>query len=353
MAVTIYDVARKAGVGIGTVSRAINNSPQIKPETKERILAAIEELGYSPHTMAQRLARRHTGILAAVMPFYTGHFYQELLRGIQRSLSKYEYDLIIYFVDRQNKLNVYLDRTLKEKRCDGVLVISMDVPVEYIQRFAAAKLPLIVLDRWQSGVDCVHVENEEGAYQATRYLISLGHRRIAMISGNQESKPTRQRRRGYERALRSAHIAVDEGLFISADMVAGEDSVLLNDGFNAEAGRKAMERLLRLQDGAPTAIFASSDILAVGAMKAAQEAGCRIPEDVQIIGFDDIELAGYLSLTTMKQPMHEMGKLAIERIMEKIETKSDEIKQICLKTELVERTTARRTATTNRIRLSS
>ncbi len=337
MAVTIYDVAKKAGVGIGTVSRAINDSPQIRPETKQRVMDAIRELGYSPHSMAKRLARRKIGILAAIMPFYTGHFYQELLRGIQKSLAQFEYDLLVYYVDKADKLTAFLDRTLKEKRCDGVMVISMDVPEDYVEKFTNARLPVVVVDRAHKKLDSVQVQNEDGAYMATHYLIQLGHRRIAMIAGNRWSLPARQRHQGYLRALQEVGIPAKPDYYVTADGLSRDAAVQANDGFNEIAGKLAMEHLLAMPAERPTAIFAASDILAIGAIQAIRQAGLSVPEDMAVIGFDDIELAKYLSLTTVQQPMFEMGRLAVETVMEKIEGRMEEVKHILLSTRLVER----------------
>jgi len=337
MAATIYDVAKLAGVGIGTVSRAINGSPQIRPETKERVMQAVRTLGYAPHVAAQHLARKRIGMLVAIMPSYSGHFYQELLRGVQHSLAKYDYDLIVYFVDKFGKLETYLERTLNEKRSDGVLVISMDISDEYVNKFETAGLPLVIVDRAHEKVDSIEVENEMGAYLATRHLIATGHTRIAMIAAHSQSNPAAQRYQGYRRALEEANIRFDPELYLSADMLGSDETLQYNDGFNETVGHKAMERLLALNSRRPTAVFACCDIQAVGAMKAIQAASLKIPEEVSIIGFDDIELAGYLALTTMQQPMYEMGILAIERMMAKIEGQQVRPRHIRLETRLVKR----------------
>lgn len=339
MAKTIYDVAKKAGVGIGTVSRAINNSPQIKPATKQKVLDAIQTLGYSPHSMAQRLAKRRTGIMATIMPFHTGHFYQALLRGIQQNLQKHSYDLLVQYVDKTNTQNRFLDSVLQEKRCDGVLMISMKVGDSYVKKFANTKLPLVLVDRAHSAVDSIHVENKKGAFQAVNYLVALGHRRIGMISGHRDNPPANRRSAGYNSALKKAGIEYRTEHDISADELSDDEKYHFNDGFNEDVGFVAMHKFLSMGENRPTAVFASADIQAIGAIKAAQAAGARIPDDISIIGFDDIELASYLSLTTMQQPMYEMGLLAVDLIMNKIEKKTTEIEQIKLSTKLVERGT--------------
>ena len=336
MAVTIYDVAKHAGVGVGTVSRAINDSPNIRPKTKELVLKAIEELGFSPHGMAKRLATKRMGIVAAIMPFYTGHFYQELLRGIQQTLLKYENDLIIHNVEKPSKVLNFLDRTLQEKRCDGILAISIDIPDSYISKFVQAGLPVIVVDRAHDQLDCVLVDNEQGGYLATRYLIECGHRKIAMISGSKASLPAQKRFAGYCRAIDEAGLHIDDDFFVSSDVLSNGIDAQSNDGFNEQAGWLAMNLLLQKKKR-PTAVFASSDIQAIGALKCAKEQGLKIPHDMAIIGFDDIELSSYLSLTSMQQPMREMGRIAAETLMDKIENRSEEVRHVLLRTKLVER----------------
>ncbi|MDQ7054951.1 MAG: substrate-binding domain-containing protein [candidate division KSB1 bacterium] len=154
-----------------------------------------------------------------------------------------------------------------------------------------ARLPVVVVDRGHDRLDCIQVENERGAYLATQHLIRFGHHKIGMISGNRHSEPAKQRYQGYARAMREAGLTVKPEWFISADMLETTPKIQQNDGFNIHAGRVAMKRLLQMGEERPTAIFAASDILAIGAMRAANEAGLRIPDDLAVIGFDDIELA--------------------------------------------------------------
>ena len=179
MAATIYDVAKKAGVGIGTVSRAINNSPHINVGTKARILAIANELHYQPHALAQSLARKKTNTIASVVPFFTNYFYVELLKSVQRALSRSHYDLILFSVDRMNRRDRTIDRVLSERRCDGVLIISLGVMDGYAEKFIAAGLPV------SSSTICTRPSirrNREpgGAFAAASHLHRSGHRRIGI-----------------------------------------------------------------------------------------------------------------------------------------------------------------------------
>lgn len=334
MAVTIYDVARKAGVGIGTVSRVINKSPQITEQTKAKVLQAIQELNYQPHIVAQSLARRKTQTIGCIIPFFTtGYFYIELLRGIQKKLTACKYDLILYSVDTTNKKETFLQRSLKERRVDGILLVSLDIPDEYAQKFVQSNLPVVLLDSYHPTLDSITVDNLEGAYVATRHLISLGYQKIAMIDAQLKSFPARLRLEGYKNALAEYGYTFEECYFVACDFAHEAD------GFNKEAGYTAMQRLLDLEDEKPRAVFVSSDIQAVGAIDAIKEQGLRIPEDIAVVGFDDIELSRYIGLTTMRQPILEMGELAVERLMQKIAGEPAMQFNYCFHTELVVRET--------------
>lgn len=331
MAVTIYDVAKKAGVGIGTVSRTINNSSQVTAATREKVLKAIDELNYQPHALAQGLARKKTHMIATIVPFFTGYFYHDLLKGINHEASKHQYDLILYNVDQTNKVERFLKRTLQEKRVDGVLLISLNISDEFMDEFLRSQFPIVLVDAFHENLDSITVENEKGAYIATKHLIQQNHQKIGMIDGQLKSIPARVRLEGYKNALRDHGINFDERLLVISDFDSEED------GFNRESGYRAMNRLLGFPEERPTAVFVSSDIQAIGAMQSIREHGLSIPDDIAIVGFDDIEMASYLGLTTMRQPMHEMGELAVCRLMDKIANKGEPNFKHSFSTELIVR----------------
>ncbi len=312
MSVTIYDVAREAGVGIGTVSRAINDSDSIADDTKEKVLAVARELGFRPQASARGLARKRTNTIGVIVPFFTGYFFRELLRGIQEESSKHQYDLILYSVDQTNKKEIFLKKIFQERKIDGLLFVSMEMTDGEAENFHICHFPVVLIDNYHPGLDSITVENKDGAYVATEHLIRLGHSRIAMINGHLKSAPARARLDGYKRALHDHGIDFRHEYMYISDFVHGED------GFNQVAGFEAMKRMLSLNGHRPTAVFISSDIQAVGAMKAIREHNLNIPEDMAMVGFDDIEMAQFIGLTTMRQPMFQMGKLAVERLVERI-----------------------------------
>ncbi len=316
MPVTIYDVAKKAGVGVGTVSRAINNSPLIHPNTKERILQVIRELNYQPHALAQSLARKKTFTIASVVPFFTNYFFVELLRSVQLALARNNYDLILYNIHRMDRRDSTLDRVLHQRRTDGVLIFSLQVGDHYAERFIQSNIPVVIVDHMHPKIDSIVIANQKGAYVATRHLIALGHREIGMINGHLSSYPAMLRLKGFQQALQESGLSFDDRHVVICDATSGEH------GFNEAAGYAAMKRLIAQNHQLPTALFVASDVQALGVMRAAKEAGIRIPEDMAIVGFDDIELAKFVGLTTMRQPIVQMGEMAVDHLLAIVNGKS-------------------------------
>ena len=318
MRVTIYDVARKAGVGIGTVSRVINNSHQISPKTREKVLRVIKELKYQPSVMAQGLARRKTNTIACIVPFFTGYFYFEMLGGVQQALSQCGYDLILYSVDQIERKDQFLKKALRERRVDGVLLFSMAITDSLAEKFIQSKLPIILVDAYHPLLDSICVENKEGAFQATEHLIKLGHKKIGMINGNLRSNPAKMRLEGFMQALTENNLLPDKRAIYHVNDDA-DPKIYHNDGFNKQAGAEGMRQILLLgRERRPTALFVASDIQASGALQEAKRNNLKVPEDIAIVSFDGIELSGYLGLTTMKQPMREMGEIAVDYLIGKI-----------------------------------
>ncbi len=330
---TIYDVAKKAGVGIGTVSRVLNKKPHISEKTRLLVEKAISDLDFQPHSMARNLARRRTNTVACIIPFFTGFFFVQLLSGIQRKITHFEKDLILYSVDSTIKKETFLSRVLKEHRVDGVLYVSLEISDADAARFTDHDFPIVLVDSYHPDLDSIKVDNVGGAVMATNHLIALGYNRIAMIDGQLKSVPARLRLAGYKNALENSGIPFRDRYFIACDFAREAD------GFNQEGGYAAMQQLLALGDDRPDAVFVSSDIQAIGAMQAIREQGLRIPEDVAVVGFDDIELARHVGLTTVRQPTIEMGELAVERLVQRIDGRPAVDFQQRLGTEVIVRDT--------------
>lgn len=313
MAITIYDLAREAGVGIGTASRCLNNHPNVSAKTREKVLAVAKRLNYQPHAHAQRLASRKSNTFSTIIPFFTNYFFIEILQGVQDKASELGIDLVLYGVNHPNQVEYYLRRSLHGGRVDGVMFFSMKFPESYVTKFQLMKLPLVIVDSYHEKFDSMLVKNKEGAMQATNHLIQLGHRNIGLINASLETTPAKQRLEGYKLALEQAGIPFDPEKVIIA-------SNGKQDGFNRDAGYASMKEILRRNFGhnSITAVFVASDVQAIGALEAARELGVRVPEDIAVVGFDDIELAKYAQLTTVRQPMHTMGTLAVQMLMERM-----------------------------------
>ncbi len=313
MGVTIYDLAREARVGIGTVSRCLNNHPSVSPETRARVLAVVKRLNYQPHAYAQRLASRKTNTISAIIPYFLSYFFVQVLQGVQDRAAEMGFDMILYGVNRPEQADYYLRRSLNRGHVDGVLFFSMRFPDSYVAKFQQMELPLVLVDAMHPQFDSIHVENREGARLATRHLIGLGHRSLAMINASLQTRPAQDRMQGFRDALEEAGFAFSpERVFIS--------EIGKLDGFNREAGAASMRALLGAQAEAQpvTAAFIASDVQAIGALEVCRENNVRVPEDMAVVGFDDIELAQHARLTTMRQPMHEMGELALDKLLARI-----------------------------------
>ncbi len=329
---TIYDIAKAAHVGIGTVSRVLNNHPNVSLATRTRVLNIANRLNWQPHPYARGLARQKTNTILAVVPFFSTYFFVEVLRGVQTKLGQMEYDLILYGISDPHHVDELLKRNSLRMRVDGVLFLSMAIPERFVEQYARLKIPIVLVDTKQKGLDSVFVENVTGARTATRHLISLGHKRIAMLNASMRSQPAQERLEGFRMAMREADLAIDPRLTVSSN------STVL-DGFTRESGYELMKELLGLGHDRPTAVLVASDIQASGALWAREEVGLHCPDDVAIVGFDDIELASHLRLTTMHQPMFDMGVLAGRKIEERINGSDSPPSSIPLVPELVIRDT--------------
>ncbi len=316
--VTIYDIAREAGVGIGTVSRVLNNSTNVTPETRKRVKEVARRLNYQPHTYAQRLARRQSETISAIIPFFTNYFFIEVLQGVQDKISQLGYDLVLYGVNNVDQVEAYMSRALQRGRVDGILFFSMKLPEKIVARLRDAKLPMVLVDTVSPDFDSISVANVEGAYTATTHLLELGHTSVGMVNAQLSSPPALERLQGYRHALESHGIQYSAGL-----VKTGSNNK--QDGFNREAGYEAMSEFVTMGADMPRAFFVSSDIQAMGAIAALTDNGLRVPEDVVLVGFDDIELARHMKLTTMRQPMYQMGVLAIERLVSRMSNPDMEI----------------------------
>lgn len=322
---TIYDIAKKAGVSIATVSRVVNNSDGIADKTREKVLKVADELGYYPQAYAQGLARKKKNIIMVVVPVLSNYFFMEVLAGIQDEISNYNYDLNIFNVQSNGDDNMFsqVENIIKRQWADGYLFISTHLRNKELEQLQSYDMPITLIDESYPGMDSVSVDNDEGIEKAMHYFLEKGITRVAMISAMKTSKPGQQRIEGYKKALKEAGVAVDEQLIVTGDS-------MYRDGFSEQNGYEAMTKLLEM-DNPPEACFCTSDIQAVGAMKAMREKGARIP----IIGYDDITISNYIGLSTIRQPMYDMGTLATKKLVNRMKNRDSEIEQKVFAPELI------------------
>ena len=307
---SIKDVAREVGVSTATVSRALRGLPRVSDETRVRVLRVAARLDYvaSPH--AASLASGQTRAVGVVVPFVTRWFYGSVVQGAEQLLREAGYDLLLYNLggDKEARRRVFRTHLLR-KRVDAVLVLSLTPTDEEVAALSRLDRPVAVVGATVEGWSSVRINDLETARIAMRHLIDLGHRRIGYVGGSLEDQldfaAPLDRLNGYRAAMAEAGLPVQPGLEVVGD-------------FTVRGGLAATRTLLQL-DPRPTAIFAASDEMAVGAVHAVREAGLRVPEDVSVVGIDDHEMAEFFQLTTVAQPVREQGRLAATLLLKALE----------------------------------
>jgi len=330
---TIQDVARAAGVSVSTVSRVLNKKDDVSPDTLQKVQDVIAELGYTSSLAARSMRSRRTGVIGLIMPELEDPFCIQLLKGINHAIVALDYDLIAYTsgsISRHSKAEreQHYVALLNGSVTDGVIVVTPAAT-----SFSTAA-PVVAIDPNNECPECVAVTamNHAGALAAMEYLISLGHRRIGFIGGRPDLQCAQQRQQGYTDALRQAGIALDPGFITTGD-------------FTRANGRSCAAQLLSLPEP-PTAIFATNDESAMGAIEAAREAGRRVPDDLSVVGFDNIPEAAYHNpaLTTVDQFIVKMGYVATEMLIHLIQGERLESDRCTVPTQLVVRDSCRTVA---------
>jgi LacI family transcriptional regulator len=317
--VTIRDVARVSGVSPMTVSRVINESERVSPETRQRVEHAIAELGYVPNRHARGLSRRRTGTIAVIVPDVANPFFTLIVRAAEEVARRADYRVLLC----DTRADVTVERDVISEmiahRVEGIVIAPVsDRSSAHLQQLARFGVPFVLIDRTVSGVeaDVVLGDSSGGAQQLVEHLIGLGHRRIGMIVETDDVSTARDRRHGYEAALEAAGITVDPKLVTEATV-------------DPEGGVEGMRRLLAL-DEPPTAVFTVNNLVALGAIEAVRSAGLEVPDDVALVCFDDIEYASrlYPFLTAMEQPAETFGALGTQLLLERIEGRGSERKRM-------------------------
>lgn len=328
MTVTIYDVAREAGVSMATVSRVVNNNPNVKPQTRKKVFEAIERLGYRPNAVARGLASKKTTTVGVVIPDISNSIFAEIARGIEDIANMYHYNIILCNADKKKEKEIRVINTLLEKQVDGLLFMGGVVTEDHIQAFRTAAVPIVLCATKDEGgnIPSVDIDHEAAAYDAVNTLIRHGHRDIAMISGTlQDPANGYARFQGYKKALENAGIEYKE------------DLVRIGN-YRYESGIEAMKYFLGLKKK-PTAIFSATDEMAIGAVHCIQDAGLHVPEDFSIISVDNIRMASMVrpQLSTVAQPMYDIGAVAMRLLTKLMKKEHVEHAQVTLPHETIMR----------------
>ncbi len=329
--VTIVDIAEESGVSYSTVSRVLNGYEFVKDSTRQRVLATADRLGYVANIQARSLAGGKTNIIGILVPGLDNGYIGEIVRGADLALVQSNYNMVLYTTHRfEGKESIYV-KSFYNHLCDGLILVIPIMHSTYLDLLHQEQFPYVLVDQNDKtgASNIVDSTNWQGAYDATSYLIKLGHRKIAHISGLSEIGSALDRRDGYLSAMTDHNIPLNPDYIVVGD-------------FYQPSGYEATEKLLDMVDR-PTAIFAGNDLMAFGAYEAIRQRGLRIPEDISVIGFDNIPqaLIVYPKLTTVRQSLEQMGRVAVKVLLEQIENPERPPRRITLATQVVERDSCR------------
>lgn len=315
---TIEEIAELADVSRSTVSRVLNNHPSVRPEVRARVQQVIQEQRYSPRAAARSLASRHTDAVGLLIPrsaaaIFADPFFPHVIQGITETCSKRGFFLMLSMVTAEREQD-FFERVVAGRHVDGLIMLSSDIDDPILPLLIRDATPLVLVGRhpYLRDVSSADVDNQDGAAQAVRHLIELGHRRIATITGPLNMAAAMDRRDGYKQALAAAAIPIRPELIVEGD-------------FTQSGGYRAMQRLLEMA-APPTAVFAASDPMAAGALRAVHEAGLQVPADISLASFDDLPLAAMITpgLTTVHQPLFELGARAADLLLNRLDQSAEQ-----------------------------
>ncbi|GAJ99423.1 catabolite control protein A [Geomicrobium sp. JCM 19055] len=313
MSTTIYDVAAEAGVSMATVSRVVNGNPNVKPATRTKVLDAIQKLEYRPNAVARGLASKRTTTVGVIIPDISSIFFSELARGIEDIATMYKYNIILCNSDNNKEKEIHLVNTLLEKQVDGILFMGGEITEEHAEQLNRSHVPVVLAATFHEDGDfpSVNIDYVQAAKDAVMMLIDKGHERIGMVSGSLEDPVNGyQKFRGYKDALSSKGKEFDESLIAIGD-------------YTYDSAIEAVQQLLS-KENRPSAIFVATDEMALGVIHGLQDQGIRVPEDVEVVGFDNTRLATMVrpTLTTVVQPMYDIGAVSM-RLLTKYMNKEE------------------------------
>ena len=328
---TIYDVAEVSGVSISTISRVLNSPDKVNIKTRARVMLAIDQLGFVPRAEARARAMRRTNRIAVLTPYFTAPSFVQRLRGVAGALSRVNCELVIYTVDSVEHLQAYIASVPVLQNLDGLIVISLAIEEKDAHRLHDNGIETVLIESWHAQLNCICIDDLRGGMLAAKHLIDRGHTRIGFLGDIEPPEqyaihPVKSRLTGFKRALEEAGLSLPHRYVVRASYT--------------QAGLQQAAGALLALPRPPTAVFAASDIQAISIMKVARQAHLRIPEDLAIVGFDDIDLAGFMDLTTIRQDLDESGRLAAEILLSKMADPGRPLQHLNLPLTLIERQTA-------------
>lgn len=325
---TIYDVAKRAGVAISTVSRVLNQSPYVSDSTKSRVEKAISELYFYPQVNARNLARKEAQLISVAVPTFTTPFFNEVLKGVKDEIKTTGLDFIIYNTGSDNpeaNFSGFIEKGIP----DAMIIFSIEITETIHKRLKDLPIPVILVGYEHPDYDYIYWDNYHGGFIAAEHLVKQGFTKIGMIRPHSKSTISDQRERGFRDALRENGVPMDEDYLVSG-------ITRKHAGFSEEAGAEAINILLA-RNKMPQALFCSNDAQAIGAIHSLEEKGFSVPADVAVMGYDNIKISNYLNLSTVDQKMYEVGKASIKRLVERIKNSDLKPMQTLIKPELVVR----------------
>lgn len=327
---TIYDVAKLSGVSIATISRVLNASSKVNAETQRRVMSAIDQLGFIPKAEARARALQSIGRIGVLTPFFVAPSFVQRLRGVASALSKANYELVIYPVDTVEQLQAYISSIPLMRNLGGLIIMSLAISDDEALRLYN-NMDTVLIEYTHPSMNSIVIDDSQGGRLAAEHLIGKGHERIAFLGDIEPPEryaihPVKSRLEGLKQGLKEAGVSLPRAYVKSCS-------------YSAEETRRAAYELLTL-DKPPTAIFAASDMQALSVMKVARQLKRKIPDDLAIVGFDDIDVAEHVDLTTVRQHLDESGRLAAEMLLARAKEPNRPLQHIALPLELVERLTS-------------
>lgn len=327
---TIYDVAKLSGVSISTISRVLNAPDKVNPETRELVMSAIDRLGFVPKAEARARALKYTNRVGVITPFFTAPSFVQRLRGVASTLSRANYELVIYPVDSEEHLQGYISSIPIMRNLDGLIIMSLAIAERDVQRLVDNEMQTVLIEYEHEKLNSIVINDEHGGRLVAEHLIGKGHKSFGFLGDIEPPErfsihPVRSRLQGFKRALDEAGITL-------------RPEHIKRASYTQEDSRIAASELLHMSNR-PTAIFAASDVQAISVMKVARQMNLRIPDDIAVIGFDDIDMAEYVDLTTIRQHLDESGRLSAEMVLARIDDPSRTLQHVHLPLTLIERQT--------------